>query len=224
MAFSEHDALFFWEPELGLEGSRFFDTTLLLSREDLGARSGGQSMANYNTEESSVSWFDGLLDWQTSWYYGVGWIDPAANDSYAMLQATDSPSWTEGLPADRSMNRIPGVSINQQMSASTPASSRSTAASSVDIQAANNKNFTFPKDLRRHQLTHSNSKPHRCPVRGCRYQSQGFSRKDNCLRHVSRAHPEVVSASNQPASFGASSLSACEDVRWGWDLCTSTQE
>jgi hypothetical protein len=53
------------------------------------------------------------------------------------------------------------------------------------------QSFLYPKDLQRHKTTHSEieSKLIYCHVDSC---SSGFTRQDSLLRHMKRAHPNVV--------------------------------
>ncbi|KAK5693885.1 hypothetical protein LTR17_024934 [Elasticomyces elasticus] len=46
------------------------------------------------------------------------------------------------------------------------------------------KLFVFPKDVERHfRDTHDPSRPHTCPNPACRYSEEGFSRRENMIRH-----------------------------------------
>lgn len=48
--------------------------------------------------------------------------------------------------------------------------------------------FRYPKDLRRHQITHEKLiEPQRCPFSGC---NRAYNRKDNLQRHMNRCHKD----------------------------------
>lgn len=52
--------------------------------------------------------------------------------------------------------------------------------------------FIYPKDLSRHQRKHSPSRPQLyCHIEGCS-RADGFSRRDNLLRHIRKQHPGEV--------------------------------
>ncbi|CAI6337161.1 unnamed protein product [Periconia digitata] len=54
--------------------------------------------------------------------------------------------------------------------------------------------FLYPKDLTRHQNKHAPTQGTLyCDVPGC--TSDGFSRRDNLLRHQRRQHPSSVASS-----------------------------
>ncbi|KAK4613288.1 hypothetical protein CLAFUW4_09308 [Fulvia fulva] len=46
----------------------------------------------------------------------------------------------------------------------------------------------YPKDLVRHQKTHSKARLFYCPHEGCEYASKGFLRKDSLNRHIRKVH------------------------------------
>ncbi|KAF2763136.1 hypothetical protein EJ05DRAFT_506764 [Pseudovirgaria hyperparasitica] len=51
------------------------------------------------------------------------------------------------------------------------------------------KGFLYPKDLKRHQSTHTASeRTFFCPVAGCKSNANGFTRKDNYKRHMRSKH------------------------------------
>ena len=58
-----------------------------------------------------------------------------------------------------------------------------------------NQGFLYPKDLHRHEKTHvksgaDNQMVFYCEIAGCKFGpgGQGFSRKDNLVRHMRRMH------------------------------------
>jgi hypothetical protein len=57
------------------------------------------------------------------------------------------------------------------------------------------QSFLYPKDLRRHETTHSetNSRSIHCHVNSCSYGPGGlsFTRRDGLLRHMRRTHPDL---------------------------------
>lgn len=53
------------------------------------------------------------------------------------------------------------------------------------------KGFISPKDLRRHELTHTDVSTFFCTVTGCKYVRKGFIRKDALARHVRNMHGDA---------------------------------
>ncbi|KXT01714.1 hypothetical protein AC578_2803 [Pseudocercospora eumusae] len=52
------------------------------------------------------------------------------------------------------------------------------------------KTFSYPKDLRRHAITHEKTpqRPFQCPISDCEYGTKGFSRRDVLIRHAKGVH------------------------------------
>lgn len=66
------------------------------------------------------------------------------------------------------------------------------------------KGFISPKDLRRHELTHTDVSIFFCKVMGCKYVRKGFIRKDALARHVRNMH----GGASEDASPNSSSVSS----------------
>lgn len=66
------------------------------------------------------------------------------------------------------------------------------------------KGFISPKDLRRHELTHTNISAFFCTVTECKYVRKGFIRKDALARHVRNMH----GGTSKDASPNSSSVSS----------------
>jgi hypothetical protein len=66
------------------------------------------------------------------------------------------------------------------------------------------KGFISPKDLRRHELTHTDVSIFFCKVTGCKYMRKGFIRKDALVRHVRNMHGDA----SKDASPNSSSVSS----------------
>ncbi|OCK91618.1 uncharacterized protein K441DRAFT_728974 [Cenococcum geophilum 1.58] len=66
------------------------------------------------------------------------------------------------------------------------------------------KGFISPKDLRRHELTHTDVSTFFCTATGCKYVRKGFIRKDALARHVRNMHGDA----SKDASPNSSSVSS----------------
>ena len=66
------------------------------------------------------------------------------------------------------------------------------------------KGFISPKDLRRHELTHTDVSTFFCMVTECKYVRKGFIRKDALARHVRNMHGDASEdASPNPSSVSS---------------------
>jgi hypothetical protein len=63
------------------------------------------------------------------------------------------------------------------------------------------------KDLKAHMLTHQNKYPEKCPIATCNYHVEGFTRKDDKIRHALTHYKGTMVCSFCPGSGSASDKS-----------------
>ena len=56
------------------------------------------------------------------------------------------------------------------------------------------KAFFLPSALRDHERTHTGSRPFKCPIKGCRYRTYGFTQGCTLRRHFKTKHKQLTAA------------------------------
>lgn len=136
MTFVEDDSKF-WEPDLMLDGSQFFDHTFSFRNEDFATILVDQVMPPCNIEgpiTPCLESCDCLLDWPASACCGAGWVDAATDDFHATLQASHPSLAFDDLAGNWPGDVLLANPISQQeLKATTPNSISSTSPSSIDV-------------------------------------------------------------------------------------------
>lgn len=137
MTFIEDDSRLFWEPELMLDWSQFFDHTFSFRDEDFTKTLVDQVMPPCNIEEpitASLESCDRLLDWPASACCGPSWIDAATDDFHVILQGSHPSPAFDALAGSWPGNVLLANTISQQeVRATTPNSTISAIPSSIDV-------------------------------------------------------------------------------------------
>ncbi|PPJ60733.1 hypothetical protein CBER1_02351 [Cercospora berteroae] len=136
MTYIEDDTSFY-EADLVLDWSQFFDHTFSLHDEDFEVQFIHPGMPAYNVEELSIQSLqccDNDLDCHTSGHSGWDWNDAVTEDFHARLQGSHAPIVFDALADHWPGDVLLANAISQQeLKATTPYSPSSTSPSSIDI-------------------------------------------------------------------------------------------